>query len=173
MCHMSCVTCHVSPVTCHMSHVTCICFGQKVGASQWSVCYQRGLPRLVLKHNWSLTFSLPLKLCRSGLGCSHSTCTLLYWTDRYCTALHYNELQCTALHCTALHWTSLHCTHCTPQESGRGSGVLIFLLNFFCQNSLSCPQPYRGAGCPYKWLLDGAADFLSTIWQHITTVSSV
>ena len=53
---MSHVTCHVSRVTCHMSHVTCymshdifnfFIFWQNGGASQWSVCYQRGLPRLV------------------------------------------------------------------------------------------------------------------------------
>ena len=44
-----CVTSHVSHVMCHMSHVTCnIFFGQKGGASQWRVCYQWGLPRLVL-----------------------------------------------------------------------------------------------------------------------------
>ena len=36
-------------VTCHISHVTCL--GQSVGASQWRVCYQRGLPRLV----WQIT----------------------------------------------------------------------------------------------------------------------
>ena len=39
MWHMSCVTCYVSRVTCF--------FGQSGGASRWSVCYQRGLPRLV------------------------------------------------------------------------------------------------------------------------------
>ena len=70
-CHVSRVTCHVSRVTCHMSHVTCHMskkmsyseeknknkklflyttknIGQSGGASQWRVCYQRGLPRLVL-----------------------------------------------------------------------------------------------------------------------------
>ena len=44
---------HVSHVTCHMSQVTSqllfvYFFGQSGGASRWSVCYQRGLPRLVL-----------------------------------------------------------------------------------------------------------------------------
>ena len=66
MCHMSHVTCHVSPVMCHVSHVKNIFFyislnkkknkkkyttkniGQSGGASRWRVCYQRGLPRLVL-----------------------------------------------------------------------------------------------------------------------------
>ena len=68
-CHVSCVMCHVSRVKCHLSPVTChmskqfffltfkllllIFFtykknGQSGGASQWRVCYQRGLPRLVL-----------------------------------------------------------------------------------------------------------------------------
>ena len=56
-CHMSRVTCHVSRVTCHMSHVTChkkniyIYIkknGKSGGASRLRVCYQRGLPRLVL-----------------------------------------------------------------------------------------------------------------------------
>ena len=60
-CQVSGVTCHVSRVMCHMSRVTChmsffsffsfiiyIFFcGQIGGASQWRVCYQRGLARLV------------------------------------------------------------------------------------------------------------------------------
>ena len=42
-------TCHVSHVTCHMSHVIChIFFGQNDWGSQWRVCYQWGLPSLVL-----------------------------------------------------------------------------------------------------------------------------
>ena len=73
MCHMSRVTCHVSRVTCHVTCVTChvspvTCkkkieekieekkfkkyhakkIGQSGGASRWRVCYQRGLPRLVI-----------------------------------------------------------------------------------------------------------------------------
>ena len=58
MCQMSRVTCHMSNVTCHMSHVPCHMSHVKkkpekkiiqfVGASLWGVCYQRGLPRLVL-----------------------------------------------------------------------------------------------------------------------------
>ena len=50
-CHVSHVTCHMSRVTCHMSHVTChfsFLFGQSGEAYRWRVCYQRGLPRLVL-----------------------------------------------------------------------------------------------------------------------------
>ena len=57
-CHVSPVTCHVSPVTCQMSHVkknfififflSYIFFKLSGGASLWRVCYQRGLPRLVL-----------------------------------------------------------------------------------------------------------------------------
>ena len=42
------LTCHVSGVICHMSRVTChFLFGQRCEASQWRVCYQWGLPRLV------------------------------------------------------------------------------------------------------------------------------
>ena len=59
-CHISCVTCLVSHVTCHMSrftcrvsHVFCLLFfsfflKQSGGASWWRVCYQWGLPRVVL-----------------------------------------------------------------------------------------------------------------------------
>ena len=51
-CHVSDVTCHVSPVTCHLSHVRFFFILKKTllsgGASRWRVCYQRGLPRLVL-----------------------------------------------------------------------------------------------------------------------------
>ena len=59
--NVSCVTCHVSRVTCHMSHVTChffspffyfLFFGKSGEAYRWRVCYQRGLPLLVLW--WSL-----------------------------------------------------------------------------------------------------------------------
>ena len=38
--NVSCVKFHVSHVTCHW---------QSCGASRWRVCYQRSLPRLVLK----------------------------------------------------------------------------------------------------------------------------
>ena len=47
-------TCHMSGVRCHMSRVfslnlfLLLFFGQSGGASQWRVCYQLGLPRLVL-----------------------------------------------------------------------------------------------------------------------------
>ena len=74
MCHVSCVTCHVSCAMCHtscatfhvshvphvMCHMSCdICnfflniyiFLQSVWASPWRVCYQNGLPRLVLDAN--------------------------------------------------------------------------------------------------------------------------
>ena len=69
-CHMSGVTCHVSHVTCHMSHVKChmsdfflvlliFFFGQNREASQGRVCYQRGLPRLVL----SLLYLIQKYIC--------------------------------------------------------------------------------------------------------------
>ena len=55
-CHVSCVMCQVSCLKCHMYFF----FMDKFpGASRWSVCYQRGLPRLV-KH--SLTYNLGSKL---------------------------------------------------------------------------------------------------------------
>ena len=50
-CHdISCVMCHVPRrVTCHMSRVTCnFFFGLSGEVYRWRVCYQRGLPRLVL-----------------------------------------------------------------------------------------------------------------------------
>ena len=57
MCHVSCVTCHGSRVTGQVSPVTSQFFyivfilkkiGPSGGASRWRVCYQRGLPRLVI-----------------------------------------------------------------------------------------------------------------------------
>ena len=46
------VMCHVSRFTCHLSHVTChisiFFLFQIVGAIQWRVCYQPGLPLLVI-----------------------------------------------------------------------------------------------------------------------------
>ena len=51
-------------------------------------------------------------------------------------------------------------------------GLLIILLKlFFLQNFWSCPQVYREADRRQKSPLDGATDFLATIWHHITTVS--
>ena len=44
--HVSHVTCHMLCVTCHMSGV--IFFKQDGGVIWWRVCYQWGLPRLVL-----------------------------------------------------------------------------------------------------------------------------
>ena len=55
MCHVSRVTCHMSRVMCHVSRVTCHMSrvtkknGKSGGASRLRVCYQRGLPRLVLR----------------------------------------------------------------------------------------------------------------------------
>ena len=53
------ITYHVTHITCHMACVTChfIFFfsGQSGGASWWRVCYQRGLPRLVLPLDWNVT----------------------------------------------------------------------------------------------------------------------
>ena len=49
-CQVSHVTCHMSRVTCHVSHVRFFfVFWQSCEASQGRVCYQRSLPRLVLK----------------------------------------------------------------------------------------------------------------------------
>ena len=62
-CHVSRVTCHVSRVTCHVSRVTChvshvifffFFFGKSGEVYRWRVCYQRGLPRLVLLENYKV-----------------------------------------------------------------------------------------------------------------------
>ena len=98
MCHMSHVMCHLSPVTCHMStkkkFKTFFVIPKKIwqrgGASQWRVCYQRGLPRLVSVQRQVRQFS--------GRSCHQ-----LYSSTLHCTALHCTALHCTALHCTALH----------------------------------------------------------------------
>ena len=69
MCHVSPVTCHVSPITCHVSPVTCNFFilkniGQIGGASQWRVCYQCGLPRLV---SWNTCVTTKLVRAMTGV----------------------------------------------------------------------------------------------------------
>ena len=46
--YLSHVRCPLSRVRCHLSRVRRVFFGQSGGASRWRVCYQRGLPRLVL-----------------------------------------------------------------------------------------------------------------------------
>ena len=48
MCRLSCVTRLVSHVTCHMSFFLFFFCGQRFEVYWWRVCYQRGLPRLVL-----------------------------------------------------------------------------------------------------------------------------
>ena len=50
MCHMSCVTRHMSHFKYQVSHVKFNFCLQSCGASWWRVCYQRGIPRLVLIH---------------------------------------------------------------------------------------------------------------------------
>ena len=52
------------------------------------------------------------------------------------------------------------------------NGCINFLKKiFFFQNSWSGPQAYLVADRRQKSPLDGATDFLATIWQHITIVS--
>ena len=54
--HVSCVSCHISRVTSHMS-----CFFLQIGeAYWWRVCYQPGLPRLVLTQCYNLHTSREL-----------------------------------------------------------------------------------------------------------------
>ena len=60
-------------------------------------------------------------------------------------------------------------THSRRSGRGRGRGVIVCLLKLFFPNSWSCPQTYLGDGRRRKLPLDGATDFLTTIWQHITT----
>ena len=53
MCHMSRVTWHVSHVMCHNSHLF---FGQSGEAHWWMVCYQQGLPCLVIHYSMHVMF---------------------------------------------------------------------------------------------------------------------
>ena len=61
MCHVSR---HMSHVTCHMSHVTFFFFflGQSGEAYRWRVCYQQGLPCLVLLYAARCLIVRPLGL---------------------------------------------------------------------------------------------------------------
>ena len=70
---MSGVTCPMSPVTCHMSCVTwifffIIFFWQNGDAYWWRVCYQWGLPRLILME--------AILFCSFSLWMSH--CCILW-----------------------------------------------------------------------------------------------
>ena len=50
MCHVSCVTCHMSRVTCH-NFFFFVFFPRQCGEAYWGrVCYQQGLPCLVLHY---------------------------------------------------------------------------------------------------------------------------
>ena len=63
--------CHVSRVTCHVSQKKRVKkiknkkynYGKSGGASRSRVCYQRGLPRLVLGSKRVLSKTLHIKLC--------------------------------------------------------------------------------------------------------------
>ena len=104
MCHVSCVRCHLSPVTCHVSPVTFqnICFKQnciikknplkywKSGeAWRWRVCYQRGLPRLVLsvRTKWKVTLKTLkkyFKFLNQIIALPNCLINLLNTRDRKC-----------------------------------------------------------------------------------------
>ena len=88
--HLSHVKCHVSHVKCHRSQVTCqmlqfiyiyiyfvvvVFFWQSGKASQWRVCYQRGLPRLVF---FFFIRGLKVKLICGGGVCYQRIPSLLY-----------------------------------------------------------------------------------------------
>ena len=66
---------------------------------------------------------------------------------------------------------SLRLHTCWGLAAGAERVYQFFDFFFFFQNSWSCPHPYLGADCRQKSPLDGAKDFLATIWQHITIVS--
>ena len=68
-------TCPLSHVTCHVSHV--FFFLQSCGASPWRVCYQRGLPRLVLSDICTHFFKLK-KNVNQQIHTLHLTCETLH-----------------------------------------------------------------------------------------------
>ena len=72
---------------------------------------------------------------------------------------------------TSSPWKIIEVSHLWSSGRGRGTGVLIFEFFFFFQNSWSGAQTYLGTDHRGKSPLDGATDFLATIWKHITTVS--
>ena len=74
--HLSHVICHMSPVTCHMSPVTCHVFffflfiKNKVAKLwRWRVCYQLGLPCLVLLQ----LHHMVRRICLMFKGCVRCT----------------------------------------------------------------------------------------------------
>ena len=58
MCHVSHVTCHVSCVTCHIPLFFLFFLLQSGWARRWRVCYQRGLPHLVLRKKTNLIYKM-------------------------------------------------------------------------------------------------------------------
>ena len=67
VCHVSGVTCHMSRVRCQVSGVKCIFFFLQIGrATHWRVCYQGGLPHLVLTALVALN-NLKLTVCQFGV----------------------------------------------------------------------------------------------------------
>ena len=88
--NVSCVMCHLSHVTCHVSHVTChILFfyfyfyflWQSGKVYWWRVCYQRGLPRLVILARASVHGLLHLRTSRwLPLSCEPCLEHSLFWS---------------------------------------------------------------------------------------------
>ena len=132
MCLMLCVTCHVSRVTCHVSHVT-ICFSsfffrQSGDAYRWRVCYQRGLPRLVLRLflKWYCLVSLQIylndsSLIHHGKKCLSSVTHGLLISSE--TVVHCFSSALLQTHCGLSQLRSLsQGTYCTAQDLHCHSG---------------------------------------------------
>ena len=61
--------------------------------------------------------------------------------------------------------------HTCGAQAAAAERLYFFFFIIIFQNSWSGPQAYLGANRRQKSPLDGATDFLATIWQHNTTVS--
>ena len=129
-CNVSGVTYHVSGVTGHMSYVIChmslFCV-QSIEASQWRVCYQRGVPCLFFWHlgqlpsQWHVLYFThkSKKLHNSKTSCQASR--VLCSTVQY-SSVQYAELQSRLLQKSrveSLHYTTLH--YC--QQSKPTTGI--------------------------------------------------
>ena len=159
MCHVSCVMCHVSHVTCHMSPVTChkspvachmseknfffhffilkkiyICpseqIGQSGGSSRWRVCYQWGLPYLVLTLTWKI-FNNQFVTLRHPETFSENL-------KMYCKIVSYSNVS---------DFMCIYCPHCGARGRGffRGANSFGYISRQWMTSLDLCLPPGQGS----------------------------
>ena len=119
--HLSCVICHMSHITCQMSHF--LYYWQSREASRWRVCYQRGLPRLVISMFILIPTGWPGE-CPGGGRDGTGSCPIsrmTHWTGSW--------LSLAVIGC---HWLMLKCQQLSLVIYQRSKGYVFNILPYIC-----------------------------------------